>query len=160
MELLSVPALGAFLLASFVLAITPGPGVFYIVTRTLAEGRRSGIASVAGVALGNLGNAIAAALGLAALFALSDLAFLGVRYVGAAYLVYLGVRLNWPGKLLKVGLKPPWVGFSGMALLLPCLIPKPLSFLLRFSRNFCRAERWSIPASASPWVRSLWVSLW
>lgn len=92
MELLSVPALGAFLLASFVLAITPGPGVFYIVTRTLAEGRRSGLASVAGVALGNLGNAIAAALGLAALFALSDLAFLGVRYVGAAYLVYLGVR--------------------------------------------------------------------
>jgi threonine/homoserine/homoserine lactone efflux protein len=86
------PLLAAFLAASLVLAITPGPGVFYIVTRTLAQGRRAGLASVAGVALGNLGNAFGAALGLAALFAVSSLAFVVVKYAGAAYLVYLGVR--------------------------------------------------------------------
>src|SRR5204863_1953414 len=87
------PLLSAFLVASLILAVTPGPGVFYIVTRSLAQGRRSGLASVAGVALGNLGNAIGAAVGLAALFTVSALAFQVVKYVGAAYLFYLGVRI-------------------------------------------------------------------
>ncbi len=87
------PLLSAFLVASFVLAVTPGPGVLYIVTRSLVQGRRAGVASVAGVALGNLGNALGASLGLAALFAVSSTAFLVVKYVGAAYLVYLGVRM-------------------------------------------------------------------
>jgi threonine/homoserine/homoserine lactone efflux protein len=88
----SGPLLIAFFAASLTLAITPGPGVFYIVTRSIAQGRRSGLASVGGVALGNLGNAIGAAVGLAALFAVSSLAFSIVKYVGAAYLVYLGAR--------------------------------------------------------------------
>jgi len=66
-----LPLLGAFLAASLVLAITPGPAVFYIVTRSVSQGRLSGLASVGGVALGNLGNAIGASLGLAALFAAS-----------------------------------------------------------------------------------------
>ena len=83
----------AFLLASFVLAVTPGPGVLYIVTRSVVQGRRSGLLSVAGVALGNLGNALAASVGLAALFAVSSLAFSVVKYVGALYLVYLGVQM-------------------------------------------------------------------
>src|SRR5687768_100604 len=86
------PLLTAFLAASFVLAVTPGPGVFYIVTRSLAQGRRAGLASVGGVALGNLGNAIGASLGLAALFAASSAAFAVVKYAGAAYLVYLGLQ--------------------------------------------------------------------
>ncbi|MGA7179210.1 MAG: LysE family translocator [Thiobacillaceae bacterium] len=87
------PAFSAFLLASFVLAVTPGPGVIYIVTRSLVQGRRSGLASVAGVALGNLGNALAASVGLAALFAVSSLAFSVVKYIGALYLAYLGVKM-------------------------------------------------------------------
>jgi threonine/homoserine/homoserine lactone efflux protein len=86
------PLMAAFLLASLVLALTPGPAVIYIVTRTLGQGRRAGLASVAGVALGNLGNAIGAATGLAALFAISSLAFTVVKYAGAAYLVYLGIK--------------------------------------------------------------------
>lgn len=86
------PLLAAFCIASVVLAVTPGPAVVYIVTRTLAQGRRAGLASVAGVALGNLGNALGAAIGLAALFAVSSLAFSIVKYAGAAYLVYLGIR--------------------------------------------------------------------
>jgi threonine/homoserine/homoserine lactone efflux protein len=87
------PLLSAFLVASFILAVTPGPGVFYIVTRSLLQGRRFGLASVAGVALGNLGNAVGAALGLAALFAVSSAAFTVVKYAGAAYLIYLGIRV-------------------------------------------------------------------
>jgi len=86
------PEVGAFLLASAVLAATPGPGVIYIVARTLAQGRAAGLASVAGVALGNFGNALAASLGLAALFAVSPGAFTLVRLAGAAYLVGLGVQ--------------------------------------------------------------------
>jgi threonine/homoserine/homoserine lactone efflux protein len=88
----AAPLLFAFLVASFILAVTPGPGVFYIVTRSVAQGRRHGLASVAGVALGNLGNAIGASVGLAALFAVSSLAFTVVKYAGALYLVYLGVQ--------------------------------------------------------------------
>lgn len=87
------PLFSAFLLASFVLAVTPGPGVLYIVTRSLVQGRRFGLVSVAGVALGNLGNALAASVGLAALFAVSSLAFAIVKYAGAVYLVYLGVQM-------------------------------------------------------------------
>lgn len=87
------PLFSAFLIASIVLAVTPGPGVLYIVTRSLVQGRRSGVASVAGVALGNLGNALAASAGLAALFAVSSLAFSFVKYAGAIYLVFLGVQM-------------------------------------------------------------------
>lgn len=83
----------AFLVASFALAVTPGPGVLYIVTRSLVQGRSSGLMSVAGVALGNLGNALAASVGLAALFAVSSFAFSAVKYAGALYLIYLGVQM-------------------------------------------------------------------
>jgi threonine/homoserine/homoserine lactone efflux protein len=82
----------AFLIASVILAVTPGPGVLYIVTRSLTQGRRFGLVSVAGVALGNLGNAVGASIGLAAVFAVSVLAFTIVKYLGALYLVYLGLR--------------------------------------------------------------------
>lgn len=86
------PLLTAFVLASLALAITPGPAVVYIVTRTLAQGRQAGLASIGAVALGNLGNAIGASLGLAVLFSVSALAFTVVKYAGAAYLIWLGIR--------------------------------------------------------------------
>jgi threonine/homoserine/homoserine lactone efflux protein len=88
----ALPLLTAFFIASLLLAVTPGPAVFYVITRTLAQGRRAGFASMAGVALGNLGNAIGAAIGLAALFAISSAAFTVVKYAGAGYLVYLGIQ--------------------------------------------------------------------
>lgn len=86
----------AFVATSLVLAVTPGPGVVYIVARTAAQGRPAGLASVGGVALGNLCNAVAASLGLAALFAASATVFAVVRLAGAAYLVYLGLRMLRP----------------------------------------------------------------
>lgn len=83
----------AFIAASVVLAVTPGPGVLYIVTRSLTQGRAAGLASVGAVALGNFGNAVGASIGLGALFAVSSLAFTAVKYAGAMYLVWVGIRM-------------------------------------------------------------------
>jgi len=83
----------AFLLAALVLAVTPGPGIAYVVARTVAGGRSEGLASCFGTGLGGLLHVAAAALGLSLIVAQSALAFNVVKYVGAAYLVYLGVRL-------------------------------------------------------------------
>ncbi len=82
----------AFAAASFVLAIIPGPAVVFLTTQTLAHGRRAGLASVAGVAVGNLGNAVVAGCGLVLVLAASATAFAVVRLGGAAYLIWLGVR--------------------------------------------------------------------
>jgi threonine/homoserine/homoserine lactone efflux protein len=81
-----------FLAAALTLLVIPGPAIIYIVTRSIDQGRRAGLVSVLGVAVGSLFHIIAAALGLSALLASSAVAFNGVRYLGAAYLIYLGVR--------------------------------------------------------------------
>jgi threonine/homoserine/homoserine lactone efflux protein len=86
------PQFATFLLASLLLAITPGPGVIYVLTRTLSQGRSAGLASVCGIALGNLANASVASLGLAVVIAASSAAFAVVKLIGAAYLVFLGVQ--------------------------------------------------------------------
>ena len=83
----------AFLIAAVVLAITPGPGIAYVVACTVAGGRSEGLASCIGTGLGGLLHVLAAALGLSLLVAESALAFGLLKYLGAAYLVYLGVRL-------------------------------------------------------------------
>ncbi|HEX6155123.1 MAG TPA: LysE family translocator [Burkholderiales bacterium] len=83
----------AFLIAATILAITPGPGIAYVVARTAAGGRREGLASCFGTALGGMVHVVAAAVGLSALLAQSAIAFAIVKYVGAAYLIYLGIRL-------------------------------------------------------------------
>jgi threonine/homoserine/homoserine lactone efflux protein len=83
----------AFLLTALLLAVTPGPGIAYVVARTVAGGRAEGLASCIGTGLGGMLHVAAAALGLSLLIAQSALAFSLVKYLGAAYLVYLGVRL-------------------------------------------------------------------
>jgi threonine/homoserine/homoserine lactone efflux protein len=81
-----------FSLAALVLVAVPGPNLIYIATRSLGQGRRAGVASALGVETGTLVHIAAAAVGLSALIASSGTAFEVVRYAGAAYLVYLGVR--------------------------------------------------------------------
>ena len=85
-------SLGLFVLAALVLLLTPGPAVLYIVTRSIDQGRRAGLVSVAGVHVGTLAHILAAAVGLSALLAASATAFSVVKYLGAAYLIYIGVR--------------------------------------------------------------------
>ena len=79
--------------AALLLALTPGPGMFYVLARTLAGGRREGFHSSAGTFLGGLFHVLAAALGVSAILAASAVAFHSVKYAGAAYLVFLGVRM-------------------------------------------------------------------
>jgi len=83
----------AFVVAAVLLAITPGPGVAYVVARTVAGGRSEGLASCFGTGVGGMLHVLAAALGLSMLIAESAAAFNLVKYLGAAYLVYLGIRL-------------------------------------------------------------------
>jgi threonine/homoserine/homoserine lactone efflux protein len=83
----------AFLLAAAVLAVTPGPGIAYVVARTVAGGRPEGLASCLGTGIGGMLHVLAAALGLSFLVAQSALAFNLIKYLGAAYLVYFGIRM-------------------------------------------------------------------
>ena len=90
-----MPALSTialFLLTALGLLLIPGPSVLYILTHSVAQGKRAGLASVLGIELASLIHAIAAALGLSALLLTSALAFSIVKYLGAAYLIYLGIR--------------------------------------------------------------------
>jgi threonine/homoserine/homoserine lactone efflux protein len=82
-----------FLSAALVLAITPGPGIFYVLARSLRGGRREGVLSAAGTFLGGMVHVTAAAFGLSAILAASAVAFETVRYAGAAYLIFLGYRM-------------------------------------------------------------------
>src|SRR6266850_8368706 len=82
-----------FFAAAFVLAVTPGAGIFYVLARTLAGGRREGVESSLGTFVGGLFHVTAAALGISAILAASALAFHTVKYAGAAYLVWLGIRM-------------------------------------------------------------------
>jgi threonine/homoserine/homoserine lactone efflux protein len=82
-----------FLSAALVLAITPGPGIFYVLASSLRGGRREGVLSAAGTFLGGLVHVGAAAFGLSAILAASAIAFETVRHAGAAYLIYLGFQM-------------------------------------------------------------------
>jgi len=82
-----------FLFAAFVLAITPGPGIAYVVARTVSTGRREGLASCLGTGVGGMAHVLAAALGLSVVVAQSAVAFSLVKYLGAAYLIFLGIRI-------------------------------------------------------------------
>jgi threonine/homoserine/homoserine lactone efflux protein len=84
--------LTAFFAAAVVLAITPGPGIFYVLARSLGEGTRVGVRSSLGTALGGLCHVVGAAVGLSALLMTSATAFEVVRLAGAAYLVFLGLK--------------------------------------------------------------------
>jgi threonine/homoserine/homoserine lactone efflux protein len=85
--------LAMFLTASLVLAATPGPGMLYVLTRTLAGGRGEGILSSLGTFVGGMVHVVAAAGGLSIVLATSALAFSLVKFAGAAYLVFLGLRM-------------------------------------------------------------------
>jgi threonine/homoserine/homoserine lactone efflux protein len=82
---LTSPLFGLFLLAAFALAITPGPGIAYVLARTVSGGRADGLASTAGTALGGMVHVVAAAAGLSALLMQSAGAFTVVRWLGAVY---------------------------------------------------------------------------
>jgi threonine/homoserine/homoserine lactone efflux protein len=81
-----------FVTAAVVLLVIPGPAVLYIVARSVDQGRRAGLASASGIATGGLVHVLAATLGLSALLLSSAMAYSTVKYAGAAYLIYLGIK--------------------------------------------------------------------
>ena len=87
-----LPALALFFAASLILLVTPGPAVFYIVARSIDQGRVAGVVSTLGVAAGSCVHSLASALGVSAILASSATAFTLVKLIGAGYLIYLGVR--------------------------------------------------------------------
>jgi threonine/homoserine/homoserine lactone efflux protein len=131
-----------FLGAAFLLAITPGPGIFYVLTRSLTGGTREGVLSSLGTFLGGLAHVIAAALGLSAIVATSATAFLIVKYVGAIYLIWIGVRM-----ILTRDASPGEAHATTsthalrQGILTELLNPKTALFFLSFLPQFVRPER-------------------
>jgi threonine/homoserine/homoserine lactone efflux protein len=139
--------LTAFLAAALVLAITPGPGIFYVLARSLGEGTRVGVRSTSGTALGGLCHVVGAALGLSTLLMTSATAFEVVRYAGACYLVFLGVR-TLLGLRHELDDVPPTRSGTADAfrqgVLTELLNPKTALFFLTFLPQFAQPERGSV----------------
>jgi threonine/homoserine/homoserine lactone efflux protein len=131
-----------FLVAALVLAVTPGPGIFYVLARTLAGGRREGFQSSFGTFFGGLFHVFAAALGVSAILAASALAFHTVKYAGAAYLVFLGVKMirSRNAELPTATSAPKGRAFR-QGILTEALNPKTALFFLSFIPQFIAPER-------------------
>ena len=132
----------AFAGASIVLLLIPGPAVLYTVNRSVSDGRVAGLAAVAGLTLGNLAHALAAAVGLSAVLATSAAAFSAVKWLGSGYLVYIGVRtLLRPSPVIN----PDQPGVSArraftQGVVVNVLNPKVALFFLSFLPQFIRPE--------------------
>ena len=132
----------AFAGASILLLLIPGPAVLYVVNRSVSDGREAGLAAVAGLTLGNLAHALAAAAGLSAVLATSAAAFTTVKYLGAAYLIYVGVRtLLRPPQVIN----PDQLGVSAkraftQGIVVNVLNPKVALFFLSFLPQFIHPE--------------------
>jgi threonine/homoserine/homoserine lactone efflux protein len=135
-----------FAAASAVFLAVPGPSVIYIVSRSLAEGRTAGIVSALGIQAGGLVHVTAATIGVSALLASSATAFSIVKYAGAAYLVYLGVRRLLDGEAeAEAGTGP--VGRKRLfwqGVVVNSLNPKTALFFLAFLPQFVAAARGAV----------------
>jgi threonine/homoserine/homoserine lactone efflux protein len=135
-----------FLLAAFIIAAIPGPGIFYVAARTLSGGRPAGIASTFGLALGGLVHVIAGGLGVSAIILASAQLFSVLKLVGAFYLIWLGIRT-----IREAGTLPlEQIGLAGAAqafregVVVEALNPKTAAFFLAFIPQFLD------PAAAHP----------
>lgn len=136
-----------FLVAALVLVVTPGPAVLYVVTRSIDQGRAAGIVSVLGVGVGNFMHVIAAALGLSALLASSALAFSALKYAGAAYLLYLGIKklLSPPTELSAVKFRrESRRAIFRQGIVVATLNPKTALFFLAFLPQFTDPQRGAV----------------
>jgi threonine/homoserine/homoserine lactone efflux protein len=142
--LISTSSLLLFVTGAAVLLVIPGPAVTYVVSRSIGHGRAAGLVSVLGIVTGTLCHVVAAALGISALLASSAVAFQFVKYLGAAYLIYLGIKTlrrtdeqlveadNGETKLVRI---------YGQGLLVNLLNPKTALFFLAFLPQFVDPAR-------------------
>jgi threonine/homoserine/homoserine lactone efflux protein len=140
-------SLGLFMIAGLVLLLTPGPAVLYIITRSIDQGRRAGLVSVLGVHVGTLAHIFAAAAGISAVLAASATAFSVVKYLGATYLIYLGIRRlldrtagSAPGDRRVRPLRRAFLD----GVVVNILNPKTALFFLAFLPQFADVSRGSV----------------
>lgn len=137
----SLETLLIFAAASALLTVSPGPAMFYIMSRSLGQGTAAGALSAGGALLGGLCHLIAAGLGLSAVFAYSPLLYGAIKYLGAAYLVYLGLRFWFDkataqpaGQMRRSLAGPGRIFWQGV--LVELLNPKTTLFFLSFLPQF------------------------
>jgi len=127
-----------FLLAALVIAAVPGPGIFYVAARTLAGGRKAGIASTFGTALGGLVHVVAGGLGVSAIVLASAELFTVLKFAGALYLVWLGIKtfreagVALPGPIEPIGAQQAFRD----GVVVEALNPKTAAFFLAFVPQF------------------------
>jgi threonine/homoserine/homoserine lactone efflux protein len=136
-----------FIAASLSLLLIPGPAVLYIVTRSIDQGRVAGVVSVLGIEVGGFFHVAAAALGLSAILLSSALAFSVVKYLGAAYLIYLGIRkLVTPDKLQDTQSSTPASlrRIFSQGVVVNIFNPKTALFFFAFLPQFVDSSRGSV----------------
>jgi threonine/homoserine/homoserine lactone efflux protein len=140
----SAHAFAVFIPAALVLLAIPGPAVLYIIATSVEGGRRHGLLSVAGIHIGSLVHVVAAVAGLSALIVSSAIAFSTVKYVGAGYLVYVGIR-KWleRDEPAELEARPPRSGrrVFTQGIVVNVLNPKTALFFLAFLPQFIDRDR-------------------
>jgi threonine/homoserine/homoserine lactone efflux protein len=134
--------LAVFAAASLALAVVPGPAVLYIVAQSVQGGRRAGVVSAFGVSTGGMFHVAAAVVGLSAVLAASAEAFTVVKLVGAAYLVYLGIRtlLSRDDRIAGRDAEPTLASTYRRGVIVNILNPKTALFFLAFLPQFVDAD--------------------
>jgi threonine/homoserine/homoserine lactone efflux protein len=134
----------AFAVAATTIAVIPGPGILYVLARSLGGGRDEGLRSTAGTGIGGLVHVAAAAAGLSALIATSATAFTLVRFLGAAYLIWLGGRTlfsrSHEAPSVAAEETAPASNALRQGVLTEVLNPKTALFFLTFLPQFCQPE--------------------
>ena len=142
--LIAPSSLVLFMTGAMLLLLVPGPAVLYITSRSIGLGRAAGLVSAMGIAVGTLVHVAAATLGLSALLVSSASAFTFVKYAGAAYLIYLGIRTLRNGDAVVVDPSREQVSLHrvfGQGVLVNLLNPKTALFFLAFLPQFVDPAR-------------------
>jgi len=142
--LISHSSLLLFITGAAILLVIPGPAVTYVVSRSIGHGRAAGLVSVLGIVTGTLCHVVAAALGISALLASSAVAFQFVKYLGAAYLIYLGIKTlrRKDEQLVEADIgETKLIHLFGQGLLVNLLNPKTALFFLAFLPQFVDPSR-------------------
>jgi threonine/homoserine/homoserine lactone efflux protein len=136
-----------FVSAALVLLAIPGPAVLYVTSRSIGQGRAAGFVSALGIGVGTLVHVAAAAVGLSALLMSSAAAFGAVKYLGAAYLIYLGIQKLRTKESFELSQEAPRAKLSrifGQGIIVNILNPKTALFFFAFLPQFVDASRGAV----------------
>ena len=158
MSFLGVTDIGLFIFAGLLLNITPGADLLYITNRSALQGKKAGVVAALGIGTGCMAHVIAAAFGLSVILVSSPVAFAAVRYLGAAYLVYLGIKtfLNLKQRNSRDVEVSPALSLATIfrqAILINILNPKVALFFLALLPQFVS------PAASNPALTFLFLGL-